>query len=287
MHAADEVLPKHVNRETLKAVRDGLDYLARTQAGDGGWHDTEADGPTRRPFRRWPAWRCWPVAIRLLAGAMPRKCSKPPSSCSVARPRAACSRARTRIPASRCTGTASRCCFWPRSTAWNRSRRCAARPKPSRRECSSPPAGKARPAAGLHPRQRRRRLGHGDASAGACARRTMPASWFPAAPSKKRSAISNAAVRRKAESAIRWAPAAAAAGHLGRRRRHAVQRRRIRRAGRQPLPGLRLARIQICTTTGARERPRLLLALVRVAGVSTCRATSIGTSISRPRAINC
>ena len=37
--AADEVLPKHISPETLKAVRDGLDYLARTQADDGAWHD--------------------------------------------------------------------------------------------------------------------------------------------------------------------------------------------------------------------------------------------------------
>src|SRR5262245_939343 len=38
-HAADEVLPKHITPETLKAVRDGLDYLARTQPEDGAWHD--------------------------------------------------------------------------------------------------------------------------------------------------------------------------------------------------------------------------------------------------------
>jgi hypothetical protein len=37
--AAEEVLPKHITRDTIKAVRDGLDFLARTQAGDGGWHD--------------------------------------------------------------------------------------------------------------------------------------------------------------------------------------------------------------------------------------------------------
>ena len=37
--AADEVLPKHITPETLKAVRDGLDYLARSQADDGAWHD--------------------------------------------------------------------------------------------------------------------------------------------------------------------------------------------------------------------------------------------------------
>jgi prenyltransferase beta subunit len=55
LHAAEEVLPKHVNRDTLKAVRDGLDYLARTQAGDGGWHDTEGG-------------RAYPTAVSSLAG---------------------------------------------------------------------------------------------------------------------------------------------------------------------------------------------------------------------------
>ncbi len=48
------MLPKHINRETLKAVRDGLDYLARTQGGDGGWH--EAGG------------QAYPVAVSSLAG---------------------------------------------------------------------------------------------------------------------------------------------------------------------------------------------------------------------------
>ena len=48
------MLPKHINRETLKAVRDGLDYLARTQGGDGGWHD--AGG------------QAYPVAVSSLAG---------------------------------------------------------------------------------------------------------------------------------------------------------------------------------------------------------------------------
>ncbi|HZZ28828.1 MAG TPA: prenyltransferase/squalene oxidase repeat-containing protein [Pirellulales bacterium] len=36
---ADEVLPKHVTQDTLKAVRSGLDYLARTQADDGAWRE--------------------------------------------------------------------------------------------------------------------------------------------------------------------------------------------------------------------------------------------------------
>ena len=37
--AADEVLPKHVTPDALKAVRAGLDYLARTQSEDGAWHE--------------------------------------------------------------------------------------------------------------------------------------------------------------------------------------------------------------------------------------------------------
>src|SRR5580704_11478396 len=52
--AADEVLPKHINRDALKGVRDGLDYLARTQGSDGGWHD--AGG------------QAYPVAVSALAG---------------------------------------------------------------------------------------------------------------------------------------------------------------------------------------------------------------------------
>jgi len=39
LDAADEVLPKHVTPEALKAVREGLDYLARSQSDDGAWHD--------------------------------------------------------------------------------------------------------------------------------------------------------------------------------------------------------------------------------------------------------
>lgn len=39
LQAAEEVLPKHVTPEALKAVRIGLDYLARTQAEDGAWHE--------------------------------------------------------------------------------------------------------------------------------------------------------------------------------------------------------------------------------------------------------
>src|SRR5579872_1450622 len=52
--AADEVLPKHITPETLKAVRDGLDYLARTQADDGAWHDGQGGA-------------AYPVAVTSLA----------------------------------------------------------------------------------------------------------------------------------------------------------------------------------------------------------------------------
>ncbi|HEY2881841.1 MAG TPA: prenyltransferase/squalene oxidase repeat-containing protein, partial [Pirellulales bacterium] len=36
---ADEVLPKHITPETLKAVRSGLEYLARSQSDDGAWRE--------------------------------------------------------------------------------------------------------------------------------------------------------------------------------------------------------------------------------------------------------
>ncbi len=52
--AADEVLPKHITPETLKAVRSGLDYLARTQADDGAWRDGQGG-------------RSYPVAMSALA----------------------------------------------------------------------------------------------------------------------------------------------------------------------------------------------------------------------------
>ena len=37
--AIEEVLPQHVTKDTIKSVKLGLDYLARTQGADGGWHD--------------------------------------------------------------------------------------------------------------------------------------------------------------------------------------------------------------------------------------------------------
>ncbi len=51
---AEEVMPKHVNAETLKSVRAGLDYLAATQGSDGAWGDEGG--------------RAYPVAISSLAG---------------------------------------------------------------------------------------------------------------------------------------------------------------------------------------------------------------------------
>jgi hypothetical protein len=36
---AEEVLPKHINAATIKSVRAGLDFLARTQSSDGAWHE--------------------------------------------------------------------------------------------------------------------------------------------------------------------------------------------------------------------------------------------------------
>jgi hypothetical protein len=53
--AEDELLPKHVTPETVKAVRKALDYLARQQAPDGSWR-TSADGNT------------YPCAMTALAG---------------------------------------------------------------------------------------------------------------------------------------------------------------------------------------------------------------------------
>lgn len=51
---ADEVLPKHMTPVTLKAVRNGLDYLARTQGDDGGWREGEGG-------------QAYPVAMTALA----------------------------------------------------------------------------------------------------------------------------------------------------------------------------------------------------------------------------
>jgi hypothetical protein len=52
---AEEVLPKHITPETLKAVRQGLDYLARTQGSDGAYHQTQGG-------------EAYPVAMTALAG---------------------------------------------------------------------------------------------------------------------------------------------------------------------------------------------------------------------------
>lgn len=52
---AEEVLPKHITPKTLEAVRAGLDYLARTQADDGAWHEGQGGA-------------AYPVAMAGLAG---------------------------------------------------------------------------------------------------------------------------------------------------------------------------------------------------------------------------
>lgn len=49
-----EVLPKHINAETLKAIREGLDFLARSQSQDGAWHDGQGG-------------QSYPVAVSSLA----------------------------------------------------------------------------------------------------------------------------------------------------------------------------------------------------------------------------
>lgn len=51
---AEEVLPKHITPETLKAVRDGLEYLSRTQSEDGVWREGQGG-------------QAYPVAISSLA----------------------------------------------------------------------------------------------------------------------------------------------------------------------------------------------------------------------------
>ena len=48
-------MPKHITAGTLKAVRSGLDYLARSQAADGSWTNDQGG-------------RSYPVAITGLAG---------------------------------------------------------------------------------------------------------------------------------------------------------------------------------------------------------------------------
>ena len=53
--AAEEVMPKHITPATLKAVRAGLDYLAKSQGPDGSWTNDEGG-------------RSYPVAVTGLAG---------------------------------------------------------------------------------------------------------------------------------------------------------------------------------------------------------------------------
>jgi hypothetical protein len=53
--AAEEVLPKHITPQTLKAVRAGLDYLARSQGANGSWQNDQGG-------------ESYPVAMTGLAG---------------------------------------------------------------------------------------------------------------------------------------------------------------------------------------------------------------------------
>ena len=55
LRAAEEVMPKHITPATLKAVRAGLEYLARNQTEDGSWQG-DAGG------------RAYPVAVTGLCG---------------------------------------------------------------------------------------------------------------------------------------------------------------------------------------------------------------------------
>lgn len=52
---AAEVLPKHITKESQAAIRAGLEFVARTQGSDGGWHDSEGG-------------RAYPCAVTSLAG---------------------------------------------------------------------------------------------------------------------------------------------------------------------------------------------------------------------------
>src|SRR3954447_15469314 len=52
---AEEVLPKHITPQTLKAVRAGLDYLARSQGDNGSWQNDQGG-------------ESYPVAMTGLAG---------------------------------------------------------------------------------------------------------------------------------------------------------------------------------------------------------------------------
>jgi len=55
LRAAEEVLPKHITPQTLKAVRAGLDYLARSQGDNGSWQNDQGG-------------ESYPVAMTGLAG---------------------------------------------------------------------------------------------------------------------------------------------------------------------------------------------------------------------------
>jgi len=54
-HAQNEIYPKHVNAQTQRAIKNGLDYLAKTQGDDGNWPNSR-DGSA------------YPLSMAALAG---------------------------------------------------------------------------------------------------------------------------------------------------------------------------------------------------------------------------
>ena len=104
----------------------------------------------------------------------------------------------------------------------------------------------------LHSRRRRRRLGHGDAGAGParCAqRRPGRAAGHDRRGRAIHRALQHARRRHQLLAAQRRR---AAAADFGRGRGHALQRRPIRRAGGQSLPGIRVAPFQGSARPGTR-----------------------------------
>jgi len=76
LRAAEEVLPKHITPQTLKAVRAGLDYLARSQGDNGSWQNDQGG-------------ESYPVAMTGLAGAPMREAAEMPVFLRAVLPRAA------------------------------------------------------------------------------------------------------------------------------------------------------------------------------------------------------
>ena len=44
---AEDLLPKHITKETVISVKKGLDYLAKVQAPDGSWQTRTSAAPLR------------------------------------------------------------------------------------------------------------------------------------------------------------------------------------------------------------------------------------------------